>query len=94
MAYKKKLTLSIREDLVEEARRIAVERGESLSSIVEDYFEYLVFSRWVDLLAEELGLGPLEPVSAYEVPRSRPRGLDAASLVRELRRGRSRRTGA
>ena len=32
---KKKLTLNIRRDLIDEARRIAFERGESLSSVVE-----------------------------------------------------------
>ena len=38
----------------------------------------------------ELGFGYLEPKDVFEVPRSRPRGLDATRIVRELRRKRGR----
>ena len=45
MPYRrKKLTVSIRSDLVDEVKRIASEYGRSLSSIVEEYFEYLAYS--------------------------------------------------
>ena len=85
---KKKLTLSVKEDLLDEVKRFAAIEGRSLSSIVEEYFEYVVFGRWVEALCKELGLGYLEPKNEFEVPRSRPRGLDAARMVRELRRKR------
>jgi hypothetical protein len=82
---KRKLTLSVGEDLLDEVKRIAAIEGRSLSSIVEEYFEYVVFSRWAEALCGELGLGGLEPTTESEVPRGRPRGLDAARIVRELR---------
>ncbi len=88
---KRKLTLSVREDLLEEVRRIVTGEGGNLSSIVEEYFEYLVSARWIDALADELGLGELEPTVVSEVPGLRPSGLDAARIVRELRDGRTRR---
>jgi hypothetical protein len=85
---KKKLTLSVREDLVDEVKKLATINGKSLSSIVEEYFEGMVFERWAELLGKELGLGGLEPTTESEVPTSRPKGLDAAKIVRELREGR------
>ena len=42
MTNKKKLTLSIRGDLIDEVKKIVVEHGESLSSVVEKYLEYPV----------------------------------------------------
>jgi hypothetical protein len=54
---KKKLTLSVREDLVNEVKRLAAVDGRSLSNIVEEYFESLVFERWAELLGEEMDLG-------------------------------------
>jgi len=88
---KKKLTLSVSEDLLREVKLLASGEGRSLSSIVEEYFEYLVSSRWIDVLAEELGLGKLEPTAESEIPRQRPSGLDAAKIVRELRASRGER---
>jgi len=87
---KKKLTLSVSKDLLEEVKLFASREGKSLSSIVEEYFEYLVSTRWIDALAEELGLGELEPTTEFEIPKLRPMGLDAARIVRELREGRAR----
>jgi len=82
---KRKLTLSVREDLVDEVKRLAAVDGESLSNIVEEYFESLVFERWAELLGEEMDLEGLEPTTESEIPMSRPKGLDAAKIVRELR---------
>jgi hypothetical protein len=53
---KRKLTLSVREDLVNEVKRLAAVYGKSLSNIVEECFESLVFERWAELLGEENGL--------------------------------------
>jgi len=85
---KKKLTLSLNSDLIEEAKLYAREMNRSLSDIVEEYFEYLASIRWIDTLAKELGLEALEPTSEREIPKSRPKGLDAVKIVRELRKGR------
>ena len=82
---KKKLTLSVGKDLLDEVKRLAAIEGRSLSSIVEEYFEYVVFRRWAEALSGELGLGGLEPTNESEVPKGRPRGLDAARIIRELR---------
>lgn len=88
---KRKLTLTIRGDLLEEVKRIATIRGETLSSIVEEYFEYLALNNWIESLARELGLGSLDYVTNEEIVKSRPKGFDAARVVRELRSGRERR---
>jgi hypothetical protein len=53
---KKKLTLSIEGDLLDEVKGIAAIRGRSLSGIVEEYLEYLVFERWAEALGKELEL--------------------------------------
>lgn len=87
---KKKLTLSVREDLLEEAKLYAYEVKRSLSEIVEEYLEYLASTRWIDGSAKKLNLGELEPTSEFEIPMSRPKGLDAAKTVRELRDARAR----
>lgn len=86
---KKKLTLSLNSDLIDEVKLYASEMNRSLSDIVEEYFEYLASIRWIDTLAKELGLEALEPTAEWEIPKSRPKGLDAAKFVRELRKGRS-----
>ncbi len=88
---KKKLTLSIRKDLLDEAKKIATLRGKTLSGIIEEYFEYLVSVEWIGSLARELGLEPLEPVSPAEITKSRPKGFNASLIVREIREGRTRR---
>ncbi len=82
---KKKLTLSINGDLIDEVKRVALSEGRSLSSLVEEYLEFLALETWIMKLAEDLGLGELEPVFDHEIVSTRPRGPDAARVVRELR---------
>ena len=91
MNDKRKLTLSIRKDLLEEAKRLAIEQGTSLSRMFEEYLEYLTTTQWLEDLARELSLDPLDPTTPDEVPKTRPRGLDSAQLVRELRKEREAR---
>lgn len=86
---RRKLTLSIDGELLEEAKSAAAASGGSLSSLVEEYLGYLVFEQWAGELAGRLGLGPLEPTTDAEVARSRPRGFGAAAAVREVREGRA-----
>ena len=85
---KRKLTLSVDGELLREVKSLLAGEGESVSGVVEEFFESLLGFRWLDGLAEELGLGRLEPLDPSEVPRRRPAGLDAGRLVRELRDGR------
>jgi hypothetical protein len=85
---KKKLTLSIDEELLSEVKKLSTLEGISLSKIVEEYFESLVFERWAQSLCDDLGLGELEPTTELEITKNRPKGLDAAKVVRELREGR------
>ena len=82
---KRKLTLSIDEELLSEVKKLSTLEGVSLSEIVEEYFEGLVFERWVRNLCDDLGLGELEPTTELEITKNRSKGLDAAKIVRELR---------
>ena len=45
--------------------------------------------RWLEELARDLKLNGLLPLNPLEIPRSRPKGLDAAKIVRELREGKT-----
>jgi len=84
---KRKLTLSIDGELLSEVKKLSTLEGISLSEIVEEYFEGLVFERWVQSLCDDLDLGELEPTTKLEITRNKPKGLDAAKVVRELREG-------
>jgi hypothetical protein len=48
----------------------------------------------LEKLCESLGLGELNPTEELEIPASRPRGLDAASTVRESREERASRAAS
>jgi len=41
MTPKRKLTLSVREDLIDEVRRVALSEGKTLSDLIEEYLEFL-----------------------------------------------------
>jgi hypothetical protein len=82
---KRKLTLSIRKDLLDEVKEYAKNEGINLSNIVEEYFEYLVLEKWIDDLAVELKLGDLSSTSELEIPFNRPKGLDSSNIIRKLR---------
>lgn len=47
----------------------------------------LALGKQAETFSRELGLENLEPTAEYEIPSSRPKGLDAAKVVRELREG-------
>jgi hypothetical protein len=85
---KRKLTLSIDGELLSEVKKLSTLEGISLSEIVEEYFEGLVFEKWVQSLCDDLDLGELEPTTKLEITRNKPKGLDAAKVMRELREGR------
>lgn len=88
---KRKVTLSIDDDVLREAKVVASLEGKSLSGLVEEYLESLAASRWLERLATSLGVERLEPTSEDEIPSRRPEGLNAAQAVREARRTREER---
>ncbi|MEM1509191.1 MAG: DUF6364 family protein [Thermofilaceae archaeon] len=81
---KRKLTLSIDENLVREVKAILASEGSSLSRVVEEFLSSLT-SGWLEKIAEDLGLGSLDPLNPADIPSLRPKGYDSAKLVRELR---------
>ncbi len=88
---KRKVTLSIEEEVLREAKVVANLEGKSLSGLVEEYLESLATSRWLERLAASLGVERLEPTSENEIPSWRPEGFNAAQAVRETRRSREER---
>ena len=88
---KRKVTLSIEEEVLREAKVIASLKGKSLSGLIEEYLESLAASRWLERFAASLGLEGLEPTSENEIPSQRPEGFDSAQAVREARRSREER---
>ncbi len=88
---KRKLTLSIDENLIREVKGILAGEGYSLSQVVEEFLSSLT-ARWVEEMAVDLGLGGLDPLNPADIPGSRPEGYDSAKTVRELRK-RSSATG-
>lgn len=86
---KKKLTLNVDEELLREVKSALASEGKSISGVVEELLGSVLAYRWVEELAESLGLGRLDPLDPSEIPRSRRAGLDAAKIVRELRNERA-----
>ncbi len=82
---KKKLTLTIDEGILREARSVLSGEGKSLSQVVEEYLRFIASTKWVDEVADELGLGELGLITEAEVKLSRPKGADASEVVREIR---------
>jgi hypothetical protein len=50
---------------------VALSEGRTLSDLVEEYLEFLAFEIWIAKLAEDLGLGKLEPVFDQEITSTR-----------------------
>lgn len=90
---RRKLTLSIDENLIKEVKGILIGEGLSLSQVVEEFLGSLT-ARWFDEMAVDLGLGGLDPLNPADIPGSRPQGCDSAKIVRELRDRRSSVAGA
>jgi len=83
-----KITLSVDQELLKEAKEVLAREGVSISSIVEEALESLVASRLFEKVAEELGLENLVLVNPDDILEQRPKGLEAAEVVGELRRRR------
>jgi len=82
---KRKITLSIDEELLIEARSVLAKEGKSLSSVVEETLSSIIVSKWIDELAGELELDRLDPIDPSTIPRTRPKGLDAGKIIKKER---------
>jgi hypothetical protein len=89
---KRKLTLSIDENLIREVKGVLAGEGSSLSQVVEEFLSSLT-ARWIEEMAVDIGLGSLDPLDPADIPGSRPEGYDSAKIVRELRKQRSSAAG-
>ena len=85
MNGRRKITLSIDEEFLREARAMLAREGKSLSSVVEETLSSIIVSKWVDELAGELELGRLDPIDPSTIPKTRPRGLDAEKIIKKER---------
>ena len=85
MNGRRKITLSIDEELLREARAILAREGKSLSSVVEEALSSIIVSKWVDELAGELELDRLNPIDPSTIPKTRPKGLDAEKIIKKER---------
>jgi len=85
MNGRRKITLSIDEELLREARAILAREGKSLSSVVEEALSSIIVSKWVDELAGELELDRLDPIDPSTIPKTRPKGLDAEKIIKKER---------
>ena len=83
MNRKRKITLSIDEELLIEARSVLAKEGKSLSSVVEETLSSIIVSKWIDELAGELELDRLDPIDPSTIPKTRPRGLDAEKIIKK-----------
>jgi len=88
---KRKVTLSIEEEVLREAKVVASLEGKNLSRLVEEYLESLGASWWLERFAASLGVERLEPTSEDEIPSRRPEGFDVAQDLREARKSREKR---
>ncbi len=87
---KVKVTLSLREDLVRRVRsRLALE-NRTLSDVVGELLAAYDEASFLDELCDELGLDK-RFYTGPEVVASRPSGLRAEEVVREVRDGRGER---
>lgn len=85
---KSKVTLSVDDELLREARSYLAENGLTISGTLERALSEVSASALVEKVAERLG-GRLQYVSFEDVSRKRPKGLDAAKAVREARDARA-----
>ena len=86
---KSKVTLSVDEELLREARGWLAERDLTISGTLEQALSEVSASALAERVAERLGGGKLQYVGFEDVRRRRPRGLDAARAVREARDARA-----
>ena len=85
---KTKVTLSVDEELLKEAKTATVRRGVSLSSAFEGLLKSFT-KREIEEIANKLGIG-IKYVSLFDVVKLRKKGANAGSAVREMRDAREK----
>jgi len=85
---KTKVTLSVDAELLRESKGYLAEKNLTVSGTLEKALSEMPASGFVEKVAANLG-EKLGYVGYDQVPRTRPRGKDAARAVREARRERS-----
>jgi len=88
---KKKLTINGNTDLLDEIEKIITGEGKGVNGTAEEYLEYIATTNWMESLTGELGIGKLEPTTEKEIPETRPKGLDAGRILRQIRKNRAER---
>lgn len=86
---KTKVTLSVEEELLREARAYLAEKDQTISGTLEAALSEVSPSVLFESVAAGMGGGKLGYVAYDEVPRNRPKGKDSAKVVREARDARS-----
>ncbi len=84
---KTKVTLSIDKQVASHAKVELAKKGENMSETVERFLEALSSSGDVNKMLGVLGI-QRRRVGSEEIEKSRPKGLDAAEAVREMRNAR------
>jgi hypothetical protein len=83
---KTKLTLSIDEEVIKEAKSESLRRNTDVSTLVEEFLRSISRLRIKEIM---LKLGVEERYVSYEeIAKGRPSGLAAEKVIRELRNGR------
>ena len=84
-----KVTLSVDEDTLREAKSYLAGKDHTLSRVLEEALRELLSSNQLQGIATKLGVN-VKYVSYDEVARARPTGIDAGRIVREMRDAREK----
>lgn len=79
-----KVTLSVDDELLRESKAYLAEKNLTVSGTVEKALSEMTISNVVEKVASSLGK-KLGYVGYDQVPRKRPKGKDAAKMIREAR---------
>lgn len=86
---KGKLTLSVDEEIIREAKAFLARKDMTMSGVVEDFLRSLVTPAAIEGMMRELQI-ERKYVSFEDVIKNRLAGLDAGKIIREMRNGREK----
>jgi hypothetical protein len=81
---KAKVTLTVDEELLRESKAYLAEKNQTISGTLERALSEMAAPGFAERVATSLG-ETLEYIGYDQVPRRRPKGKDAARVVREVR---------
>ncbi len=76
-----KITLSVDQELLKEAKGVLAREGVSISSVVEEALESLITSKLFEEMAKRLGLGNLVMVNSGDILEQRTGGWRQRRLL-------------